>query len=92
MLRLSTVDPASPSGPLSRRVPPVVSLSRPESTSIQDFKIIKPLNRGAFGSVFFDHHAMKVLKMAAKNQLAKVKMERMILTNQAESGRITLRC
>lgn len=96
MRRLSTINPvASISGPLSPRIPPVASSSRPTPTSIKDFEIIKPISKGAFGSVFLakkkvtgDYYAIKVLKkadMIAKNQITNVKAERMILMNQAES-------
>ncbi|KAJ3123795.1 hypothetical protein HK098_001635 [Nowakowskiella sp. JEL0407] len=63
----------------------------PKSTpSVKDFEIIKPISKGAFGSVFLakkkttgDYFAIKVLKkadMIAKNQVTNVKAERMILT------------
>ena len=71
------------------------SLSRTTPTSIKDFEIIKPISKGAFGSVFLakkkvtgDYFAIKVLKkadMIAKNQITNVKAERMILMKQAES-------
>jgi serine/threonine-protein kinase RIM15 len=57
--------------------------------SIKDYEIIKPISRGAFGSVYLarkritgDLYAIKVLKkadMVAKNQVMNVKAERMIL-------------
>ncbi|TCD70832.1 hypothetical protein EIP91_001522 [Steccherinum ochraceum] len=81
--------------PLSPRLPSVAPLSRTTPTSIKDFEIIKPISKGAFGSVFLakkkvtgDYFAIKVLKkadMIAKNQITNVKAERMILMNQAES-------
>lgn len=95
--RLSTVNTmTSPGGgPLSPRIPSVVPSSRSTPTSIKDFEIIKPISKGAFGSVFLarkrvtgDYYAIKVLKkadMIAKNQITNVKAERMILMNQAES-------
>ncbi|KAH8118381.1 hypothetical protein DFH11DRAFT_1567044 [Phellopilus nigrolimitatus] len=90
--RLSTVNTNSVTspggGPLSPRIPP-------SPTTIKDFEIIKPISKGAFGSVFLarkrvtgDYYAIKVLKkadMIAKNQITNVKAERMILMNQAES-------
>ncbi|TFY60575.1 hypothetical protein EVJ58_g5063 [Rhodofomes roseus] len=87
---------ASISGtPLSPRLPSVAPLSRTTPTSIKDFEIIKPISKGAFGSVFLakkkatgDYFAIKVLKkadMIAKNQITNVKAERMILMKQAES-------
>lgn len=79
------LSPRLPSGPLPRTTP----------TSIKDFEIIKPISKGAFGSVFLakkkltgDYFAIKVLKkadMIAKNQITNVKAERMILMQQAES-------
>ncbi|KAL7282326.1 hypothetical protein ACG7TL_003796 [Trametes sanguinea] len=99
--RHSTAQPmisptASQSGtPLSPRLPSVAPLSRTTPTSIKDFEIIKPISKGAFGSVFLakkkatgDYFAIKVLKkadMIAKNQITNVKAERMILMKQAES-------
>lgn len=81
--------------PLSPRLPSVAPLSRTTPTSIKDFEIIKPISKGAFGSVFLakkkvtgDYFAIKVLKkadMIAKNQITNVKAERMILMRQAES-------
>ena len=87
---------ASMSGtPLSPRLPSVAPLSRTTPTSIKDFEIIKPISKGAFGSVFLakkkvtgDYFAIKVLKkadMIAKNQITNVKAERMSLMKQAES-------
>lgn len=97
--RHSTVNPmfspTSSNTPLSPRQPSAVPLSRSTPTSIKDFDIIKPISKGAFGSVFLakkkatgDYYAIKVLKkadMIAKNQITNVKAERMILMNQAES-------
>ncbi|KAJ3160645.1 hypothetical protein HDU86_000404 [Geranomyces michiganensis] len=69
----------TPSTPVHRSVP-----------SIKDFDIIKPISKGAFGSVYLakkrltgDYFAIKVLKkadMVAKNQVMNIKAERMILT------------
>ncbi len=82
--------PASPrlnsvSAPQARAVPP----------SIKDFEIIKPISKGAFGSVYLakkrstgDYYAIKVLKkadMVAKNQVTNVKAERAIMMWQGES-------
>jgi serine/threonine-protein kinase RIM15 len=97
--RHSTVNPmfspTSSNTPLSPRQPTAVPLSRTTPTSIRDFDIIKPISKGAFGSVFLakkkatgDYYAIKVLKkadMIAKNQITNVKAERMILMKQAES-------
>jgi len=97
--RYSTVNPVlSPtvsSVPLSPRQSSAAPISRSTPTSIKDFDIIKPISKGAFGSVFLakkkatgDYYAIKVLKkadMIAKNQITNVKAERMILMKQAES-------
>lgn len=94
--RHSTINPvAAASGPLSPRQIPAASLSRTTPASIKDFDIIKPISKGAFGSVFLakkkvtgDYYAIKVLKkadMIAKNQITNVKAERMILMKQADS-------
>jgi len=76
---------ASVSAPQARAVPP----------SIKDFEIIKPISKGAFGSVYLskkkstgDYFAIKVLKkadMVAKNQVTNVKAERAIMMWQGES-------
>ncbi|KAK0490856.1 hypothetical protein IW261DRAFT_1434432 [Armillaria novae-zelandiae] len=94
--RHSTVNHSSgSSGPMSPRQPSIAPLSRTSPASIKDFDIIKPISKGAFGSVFLakkkvtgDYYAIKVLKkadMIAKNQITNVKAERMILMKQAES-------
>lgn len=82
-------------GPLSPRQSSTQTIPRTTPTSIKDFDIIKPISKGAFGSVFLakkkvtgDYYAIKVLKkadMIAKNQITNVKAERMILMKQAES-------
>jgi serine/threonine-protein kinase RIM15 len=81
-------------GPHHGRLPSVAP-SKAAPSSIKDFEIIKPISKGAFGSVFLakkkttgDYFAIKVLKksdMIAKNQVTNVKAERMILMKQAES-------
>ena len=63
--------------------------------SIKDFEVIKPISRGAFGSVYLskkrrtgDYFAIKVLRksdMVAKNQVTNVKAERAIMMWQGES-------
>lgn len=85
-----SIPPPSPrlnsiSVPQARAVPP----------SIKDFEIIKPISKGAFGSVYLskkkstgDYFAIKVLKkadMVAKNQVTNVKAERAIMMWQGES-------
>ncbi|KAI1447669.1 hypothetical protein F5Y02DRAFT_432325 [Annulohypoxylon stygium] len=79
--RLNAVNHA----PMQRAVPP----------SIKDFEIIKPISKGAFGSVYLskkkstgEYFAIKVLKkadMVAKNQVTNVKAERAIMMWQGES-------
>ncbi|KAF9304649.1 hypothetical protein BGZ74_000976 [Mortierella antarctica] len=95
----SPTDGISPSAllksPLSPSFPQPIPLTRPTPPSIKDFDFIKPISKGAFGSVFLakkratgDYFAIKVLKksdMVAKNQVTNVKAERMILMNQTDS-------
>ncbi|KAL9021250.1 MAG: hypothetical protein Q9185_001534 [Variospora sp. 1 TL-2023] len=92
---------ASSSADLSKPPPSprLASLShlqaRAVPTSIKDFEIIKPISKGAFGSVYLskkkstgDYFAIKVLKkadMVAKNQVTNVKAERAIMMWQGES-------
>ena len=71
------------------------SQARAVPPSIKDFEIIKPISKGAFGSVYLskkkstgDYFALKVLKkadMVAKNQVTNVKAERAIMMWQGES-------
>lgn len=84
-------------GPSSPRLSTVSSNPQPRAvqTSIKDFEIIKPISKGAFGSVYLakkkstgDYFAIKVLKkadMVAKNQVTNVKAERAIMMVQGES-------
>lgn len=70
-------------------------MARPVPPSIKDFEIIKPISKGAFGSVYLskkkstgEYFAIKVLKkadMVAKNQVTNVKAERAIMMWQGES-------
>jgi serine/threonine-protein kinase RIM15 len=93
--RLSTANHSIAVPPTSPRAPSTAPIPRTSPTSIKDFDIIKPISKGAFGSVFLakkkvtgDYFAIKVLKkadMIAKNQITNVKAERMILMKQAES-------
>ena len=83
--------------PSSPRLSAVASNPQPRAvqTSIKDFEIIKPISKGAFGSVYLskkkstgDYFAIKVLKkadMVAKNQVTNVKAERAIMMWQGES-------
>ncbi|KAF2460126.1 hypothetical protein BDY21DRAFT_370007 [Lineolata rhizophorae] len=82
--------------PLSPRL---IAVSNPQPRaqppSIKDFEIIKPISKGAFGSVYLskkkstgEYFAIKVLKkadMVAKNQVTNVKSERAIMIRQGES-------
>ena len=79
--------------------PRLAAISQPPAravpTSIKDFEIIKPISKGAFGSVYLskkkatgEYFAIKVLKkadMVAKNQVTNVKAERAIMMWQGES-------
>ncbi|KAI9825300.1 MAG: rim15, signal transduction response regulator [Thelocarpon impressellum] len=79
--------------------PRLTSASQPQARavapSIKDFEIIKPISKGAFGSVYLskkkstaEYFAIKVLKkadMVAKNQVTNVKAERAIMMWQGES-------
>ncbi|EGF81628.1 hypothetical protein BATDEDRAFT_10540, partial [Batrachochytrium dendrobatidis JAM81] len=66
------------------------SISQRAIPSIKDYEIIKPISKGAFGSVYLakkrvtgDYFAIKAIKkadMVAKNQVMNIKSERMILT------------
>jgi len=81
--------------PLSPRMPSVSAATRPAPPSIKDFDVIKPISKGAFGSVYLtrkkstgDYYAIKVLKktdMIVKNQVTNVRAERAILMAQGES-------
>jgi serine/threonine-protein kinase RIM15 len=90
------------SGDISRAPPSprLAALNQPQQQkavppSIKDFEIIKPISKGAFGSVYLskkkatgDYFAIKVLKksdMVAKNQVTNVKAERAIMMWQGES-------
>lgn len=87
-------DPQKP--PVSPRMMPI-SAPQPRAVppSIKDFEIIKPISKGAFGSVYLakkkstgEYYAIKVLKkadMVAKNQVTNVKAERAIMMWQGES-------
>ncbi|OBR05056.1 Response regulator receiver rim15p [Colletotrichum higginsianum IMI 349063] len=82
-----------PSPRLAAHQPP--PQARPAPPSIKDFEIIKPISKGAFGSVYLskkkstgEYFAIKVLKkadMVAKNQVGNVKAERAIMMWQGQS-------
>jgi serine/threonine-protein kinase RIM15 len=77
--------------------PLLAAIPAPKSTapSIKDYEILKPISKGAFGSVYLarrkvtgDYFAIKMLKksdMIAKNQVTNVKAERAIMMAQSES-------
>lgn len=77
--------------------PLLVGMPAPKSIapSIKDYEIVKPISKGAFGSVYLarrkvtgDYFAIKVLKksdMIAKNQVTNVKAERAIMMAQSDS-------
>lgn len=82
--------------PISPRlIPTTQPQPRAVAPSIKDFEIIKPISKGAFGSVYLakkkstgEYFAIKVLKkadMVAKNQVTNVKAERAIMMWQGES-------
>lgn len=84
--------PPSPRLGGTSQPPPQARSTQP---SIKDFEIIKPISKGAFGSVYLskkkstgEYFAIKVLKkadMVAKNQVGNVKAERAILMWQGTS-------
>jgi serine/threonine-protein kinase RIM15 len=94
--RQSSVHSSDARPPLS---PKIGSISQPpqrvQPPSIKDFEIIKPISKGAFGSVYLskkkltgEYFAIKVLRkadMVAKNQVTNVKAERAIMMWQGES-------
>lgn len=94
--RQSSAAGSDPTRPVSPRLVPVTA-PQPKAVppSIKDFEIIKPISKGAFGSVYLskkkstgDYFAIKVLKkadMVAKNQVTNVKAERAIMMWQGES-------
>ena len=81
--------------PLSPRMPSMTSVHRTAPTSIKDFDVIKPISKGAFGSVYLTrkkatgiYYAIKVLRksnMVSKNQVTNVRAERAILMSQGDS-------
>ena len=91
---MTTTTGKSPISPLPTPITP-----RPIAPGIKDFEIVKPISKGAFGSVFLakkrttgDYYAIKFLKkadMIAKNQVTNVKSERMILMTQTDSPFVT---
>jgi serine/threonine-protein kinase RIM15 len=94
--RQSSIHSSDLRGPPSPRLH---SISQPQERvqppSIKDFEVIKPISKGAFGSVYLskkkrtgEYFAIKVLRksdMVAKNQVTNVKAERAIMMWQGES-------
>lgn len=93
---------SSISTPISATHPPLSPLLmaqgiqvKPHLSSIKDYEAVKPISKGAFGSVFLakkkstgDYVAIKVLKksdMIAKNQVLNVRAERAIMMSQSDS-------
>ncbi|VUG18420.1 DEBR0S3_10418g1_1 [Brettanomyces bruxellensis] len=84
--------------PILQNLPlsPLIVPQQPKQTppSIRDYEVVKPISKGAFGSVFLvrrkltrEYYAMKVLAktdMIAKNQVTNVKAERAIMMAQTD--------
>ncbi|KAK9768824.1 rim15, signal transduction response regulator [Basidiobolus ranarum] len=81
--------------PYSPTIGPATPGLRSAQISIKDFEVIKPISKGAFGSVYLakkrttgEYFAIKVLKksdMITKNQVMNVKAERKALIMQTDS-------
>ncbi|KAK6198029.1 response regulator receiver [Scheffersomyces amazonensis] len=81
--------------PLSPLLVSTTPTSKPSGGGIKDYEIIKPISKGAFGSVILakrkitgDYVAIKCLKkrdMIAKNQILNVKSERAVMMRQTDS-------
>ncbi|KAJ2610882.1 hypothetical protein EV177_003746 [Coemansia sp. RSA 1804] len=89
---------ASSQGNMDNTVSDVVDntfLATPMMPSINDFTLLKPISKGAYGSVYLakkrttgEYYAIKVLRkadMIAKNQISNVKAERAIMMAQTGS-------
>lgn len=94
--RQSSIHSSDARAPLSPRLSSVAHPQpRAQPPSIKDFEIVKPISKGAFGSVYLskkkltgEYFAIKVLRkadMVAKNQVTNVKAERAIMMWQGES-------
>ncbi|KAK2796146.1 rim15, signal transduction response regulator [Onygenales sp. PD_12] len=93
----SATSPEIGKAPISPHLSSVSHAPPPRAVapSIKDFEIIKPISKGAFGSVYLskkkstaEYFAIKVLKkadMVVKNQVTNVKAERAIMMWQGES-------
>ncbi|KAJ2776896.1 rim15, signal transduction response regulator, partial [Coemansia interrupta] len=98
-LRISTINlhpaPSRSAGRPSISGSNSALLATPTMPSIHDFSILKPISKGAYGSVFLakkrttgEYYAIKILKkadMIAKNQISNVKAERAIMMAQTGS-------
>ncbi|QLG72874.1 hypothetical protein HG535_0D05830 [Zygotorulaspora mrakii] len=88
--------PSSSSLPKQPLSPLLLATNQSKSTvsSIKDYDILKPISKGAYGSVYLarkkltgDYFAIKILKksdMIAKNQITNVKSERAIMMVQSD--------
>ena len=94
--RQSSMHSSDARAPLSPRLSTAAHPQpRAQPPSIKDFEIVKPISKGAFGSVYLskkkltgEYFAVKVLRksdMVAKNQVTNVKAERAIMMWQGES-------
>ena len=95
--RQSSMHSSDLRGPPSPRLHSITTQpqERAQPPSIKDFEVIKPISKGAFGSVYLtkkkrtgEYFAIKVLRksdMVAKNQVTNVKAERAIMMWQGES-------
>lgn len=89
---LVSIDSQQKNQPLSPLLLPTTG--KPIAPSIRDYEVIKPISKGAYGSVFLakkrvtgEYFAIKVLKksdMIAKNQVTNVKSERAIMMVQSD--------
>lgn len=99
-LQISTSTKGSISSGTKPPLSPLLVSTTPQSKStgggIRDYEIIKPISKGAFGSVFLakrrltgDYVAIKCLKkrdMIAKNQVLNVRSERAVMMKQSDSA------
>ncbi|KAJ2588255.1 rim15, signal transduction response regulator, partial [Coemansia sp. RSA 1797] len=93
-LRISTTNLAAQSPTRSRLVSDEL-MATPTVPSIHDFDLLKPISKGAYGSVYLakkrstcTYYAIKILKkadMIAKNQIGNVRAERAIMMAQTGS-------
>lgn len=84
--------------PLSPLLVSSTPTSKPSGGGTKDYEVIKPISKGAFGSVFLakrkltgDYVAIKCLKkrdMIAKNQILNVKSERAVMMKQSDSPHV----